>query len=154
MDDMLQKGEPIEVPGRIIVPYQYSVGRIGSKFMVALRDDRTIMGIRCATCDRVYVPPRAICSRCFGQLDQWVELEGPGTLRNYTVIRYALPIHPVKPPFAYGIIQLDGADTALTHLLGDVDVDAITMGMRLQPVFRDERQGNILDIAYFRPLAV
>jgi uncharacterized OB-fold protein len=120
--------------------------------MVALRDDRKIMGIRCETCDRVYVPPRAVCSRCFGQLNQWVDLAGSGTLLNYTVIHYALPVHPMKPPFAYGIIQMDGADTALTHLLGGVDVDAIQLGMRLEPVFREERQGNILDIAHFRPL--
>jgi uncharacterized OB-fold protein len=105
MSEMLQKGEPIKVRGRIIVPYQYSVGRIGSKFMVALRDDRKIMGIRCETCDRVYVPPRAVCSRCFGQLNQWVDLAGSGTMLNYTVIH-----------------------------------------------FREERQGNILDIAHFRPL--
>jgi uncharacterized OB-fold protein len=51
-----------------------------------------------------------------------------------------------------GIIKLDGASTGLMHLLGEVDLNSIGVGMRVKAVFRDERQGNYLDIKYFKPL--
>jgi uncharacterized OB-fold protein len=51
-----------------------------------------------------------------------------------------------------GIVKLDGADTGLVHLLGGVDIGKLRVGMRMQAVFREKRQGNYLDIEYFRPL--
>jgi uncharacterized protein len=53
-------------------------------------------------------------------------------------------------PFAYGIIKLDGADTGLPHYLGEVEFEKIKIGMRVEPIFRKERQGTILDIKYFK----
>ena len=56
--------------------------------------------------------------------------------------------------------KLDGAYSALMHLLGEVnleDVEEATKrthtGMRLGAVWREEREGGIQDIAYFRPAA-
>lgn len=77
---------------------------------------------------------------------------GPtGTLVNFTVVRKPEAHHPRKAPFAYGVIQLDGADSNLVHFLGEINLDHIQLGMRLQAVFKEERVGNILDIAYFKP---
>lgn len=138
--------------GMIELPYSYTVGATGSKFFVELRDKRKITGIKCHRCNRVYVPPRSTCPRCFDRLEEWVELSGQGTLLTFTSINYSLPVHPAEPPFIYGIIQLDGADTGFTHLIGESDPDDIEIGMRLEPVFSDEPEGNILDIRYFRPV--
>jgi len=86
-------------------------------------------------------------------MDEWVEVSNVGTLLTFTVTRYAVPgIQPQGPPFAMGIVKLDGADTGVVHLLGGVDLGEITVGMRMQAVFREKRQGNYLDIEYFRPL--
>ena len=63
-----------------------------------------------------------------------------------------MPAHPLQPPFAYGIVQLDGADTGIVHILGEVDFAQLRQGMRVEAVFGEERRGNILDIKYFRPL--
>lgn len=145
--------EPIITPGWIVMPYKYSVGALASRFFVGLRDNKKIMGVRCSKCNLVIVPPRSICSRCFSKLDECVELDGKGTLLTYTVVHYASPVQVLKPPFAYGVIQLDGADTGFTHMLGEVDLENIKIGMRVEAVFNEKRQGNILDIKYFRPLA-
>jgi uncharacterized OB-fold protein len=58
------------------------------------------------------------------------------------------------------LVKLDGADSALMHLLGEVDLEdveeatkRIQVGMRLEAVWREERVGGIQDIRYFRPLA-
>jgi hypothetical protein len=61
-------------------------------------------------------------------------------------------MQPVEPPIIYGIIQLDGADTGLLHMLGEVDLEQLKIGMRLQAVFQEKRVGSILDIKYFKPV--
>ena len=134
------------------MPYRYAAGGTASRFFIELRDNQRIMGTRCAQCNRVYVPPRATCVRCFGKLDEWVELHGQGTLQSYTTVHYSLPVHPLKPPFVYGIVLLDGADTGFTHFLGEVEPEEPRIGMRVKPIFKEQREGNILDIKYFKPI--
>ena len=138
--------------GQIYIPNSYSAGAVGSRFLTGLRDKRKIMGTRCPTCNRVYVPARSICGDCFGQLDEWVEVSDKGTLLTYTVVHQSNPVQPAELPIIYGIIQLDGADTGLVHMLGEVDHEQLRIGMRVQAVFGEERQASILDIRYFRPL--
>ena len=142
-------------PSRIKLPYTWYAGRVGSRFYREIRDNCEIWGTRCPRCERVYLPPRETCPRCFCAIaiDEWVEVGDVGTLLTYTVIRYAVPgIQPQKPPYALGIVKLDGASTGLMHLLGEVEMDSIRVGMRLKAVFREAREGNYLDIKYFKPL--
>mgnify|MGYP001068512744 CR=1 FL=1 len=153
MGQEIANKEPIITPGWIIMPYKYSVGTLASKFFIGLRDNKKIIGVKCSKCNLVIVPPRSICSRCFSKLDECVELDSRGTLLTYTVVHYTSPVQPLEPPFAYGVIQLDGADTGFTHILGEVDLENIKIGMRVEAVFNEKRQGNILDIKYFKPLA-
>jgi uncharacterized OB-fold protein len=46
---------------------------------------------------------------------------------------------------------LDGATSGLVHLLGEVNLNDISIGMRVKAVFREARQGDYLDIKYFKP---
>jgi uncharacterized OB-fold protein len=139
--------------GQIYIPNTYSAGAVGSRFLIELRDKKRIMGTRCPACNRVYVPARSVCKDCFGQLDEWVEVSDKGTLLTYTVTHQATRVQPMEPPLAYGIIQLDGADTGLVHMLGEVEPEQLRIGMRIQAVFREKREASILDIKYFKPLA-
>ncbi len=162
-----QASERIMFSGKVEIPYKFQAGRTGTRFLRELRDNERIMGLKCPACNRVYVPPRSTCKECFAKLDQWVEVSGEGTLLTYTVLRtprqaqlkelHRLPsplLHAeVDLPIAYGIIQLDGADTGFVHLLGEVDFEQLRIGMRVQAVFKEEREGNILDIKYFKPLS-
>ncbi len=140
--------------GRIKVPYTWSVGEVGSRFFIELRDHQKILGTRCPGCKRVLVPARKLCGQCFRQTDEWVEVSTQGTVQTFTVVRYPSDVQPLRPPFGYGIIQLDGADTGMTHLLSGSDPAKWRVGMRVQAVFKEKRVGNILDIAYFQPLGV
>ena len=151
MEKWLEGLEPVVVRQDLQVPYRYSMGATTSKFFIAIRDHRKIMGIRCPACKVVYVPPRTTCGRCFSQLDEWVEVGDRGTLETYTRVHYSTPVQPVAAPFYYGIIKLDGADTGLAHLIGGLDGREPKIGMRLQAVFKEDRQGNMLDISHFRP---
>jgi uncharacterized protein len=152
MEKWLEGLEPVVVRQDLQVPYRYSMGATTSKFFIEIRDHGKIMGIRCPACNVVYVPPRTTCGRCFSQLDEWVEVGDRGTLETYTRVHYSTPVHPVPAPFYYGIIKLDGADTGLAHLVGGMKGQEPRIGMRLQAVFKEERQGNMLDISYFQPV--
>ena len=155
MEKVTEKLEGMDVwiyHGQINIPNSYSAGAVGSRFLIDLRDKKKIMGTRCPTCNRVYVPARSICKDCFGQLDQWVEVSDKGTVLTYSIEYEPKPIQPVDPPVIYGIIQLDGADTGLVHMLGEVDPEQLRVGMRVQAVFSDERVASIMDIKYFKPL--
>ena len=140
-------------PSRIRLPYTWHVGKVGSRFYQEIKDNCKIWGIKCPKCERVFVPPRETCPRCYCDTREWVELSDTGTLLTYTVTRYSVPgIQPQKPPFALGIIKLDGANSGFVHLLGEVSLDNISVGMRVKAVFREVREGNYLDIKYFKPI--
>ncbi len=148
----LETVEPLVYESRIKVPYTWSVGEVGSRFLIELRDHKKIYGTKCSKCDKVYLPPRKTCGNCFSNLHEWVEVGPQGTLVTHTVVHYETLVMPRKPPFAYGIILLDKASTSLVHLLGEVNIEEIKFGMRLEAVFKDERTGDIMDIRYFRPI--
>lgn len=139
----------------LAIPNTYPAGIIGSKFLVELRDNKKIKGIKCPACDIVSVPPRSICKYCFGELSEMVDVSDKGTLLTYAIARDANPIQPVKgSPVIYGIVQLDGADTGFVHMLGEVDPKDVKSGMKVKAVFKPKKQriASILDIKYFKPL--
>ena len=143
--------KPIVAEADSISNFQVTAGATGSKFLIDIRDNKKITGIKCPSCSKVYVPPRLHCPTCCVKMSEWVELSGKGTLNTYTVVRYKEPYQPKEPPIIYAVIQLDGADTGLTSILGEVDPDKVKIGMRLEPVFKEEREGSLLDIDHFKP---
>ena len=149
--DWLNDVEPMVHESRIKVPYSWSVGDTGSRFLTEIRDRKQILGKKCEGCENVFVPPRKMCPRCFQDTGSWIEVGPKGTLVTYTIVRYKNTLQPLNLPFGYGIIQLDGASTGLVHLLGEVDPETVRAGMRVEPVFKEDRTGHILDIAFFRP---
>jgi uncharacterized OB-fold protein len=147
----LDQVEPLTLKGQIAVPYTWWVGELGSRFLIALRDEAKIIGNRCARCNTVYVPPRKNCGSCFVDIDQFVELGNEGIVTAYTIVRFSYPLHPVAPPFAYAVIKLDGADVGFTHIIKD-DLDKLGNNVRVRARFKDraDRTGNILDIDCFQ----
>jgi len=137
---------------RIRLRYNWWLGQVMSGFYREIKERCKIFGNKCPECGLVYVPPKENCPKCFAKMTEFVELAGTGTLKTFTVVRYPVPfIQPRNPPFALGVIQLDGADTGFTHLLGEIDLEKIEIGMRVKAVFRDVREGNLLDIMFFKP---
>lgn len=145
--------DSFSIPGKLALPYQYYAGEVSSRFLLALREGK-IFGARCPECNKVYVPPRAVCERHIQQkLDEWVELPGPGTVKQFTVIRYQEPYLPFPPPYVLALIQLDGADSALAHVVRGVAPSEMRVGLRVRPVFRKKPEGTLGDIECFKPEA-
>lgn len=136
----------------IEIAYNWTTGRAIGHFFTEFRDNQKIWGLRCPSCQRVYVPPQDFCDSCFLDMEDWVEMPGTGKLESYSIINGENPNQPVKPPYVIGLIRLDGADTNFIHIIGGVDLDHIQCGMVVKPRWKDKPQGNILDIIHFEPV--
>jgi len=148
--------EEIIFPGKISVPYFWTVGSTLSKWYALIRDECEIWANRCPECEMVFVPPKIKCINCYKDLNEWIKLPGTGTIETFTVVTerfYDPKLHPRKAPFVYAVIKMDGADTGLVHFVGGVSPEKVKVGMRVEPVFEKERNGNILDIKHFRPVS-
>lgn len=139
--------EPVAVEGRIRIPYRWPAGRVGGRFLSALRDQGRILGLRCPQCRHVAVPPRPRCLACRVPSDDWVAVGPEGEVVSWTVARGS------APPRTWVLVRLDGADTALAHVLLDTDPASVRCGLRVRAVLADPRAGQITDIAGFRPAA-
>lgn len=139
--------------GKMALPNQYFAGRLGSKFLIALRDKKKILGIRCKQCGITFVPPREYCEHCWEKIaDNWVDLGHEGELVNYTVVRYNDKHLPMKAPYILGQIKLAGADTPLTHIVTGIDPKDVRLGMKVKAVFADEPTNTIMDLDHFEPV--
>ena len=155
---MTQEEEILIIPGAWNLPFRHTAGRFASRFFRELRDNKKIYGVRCPDCRRVLLPPRPLCERCFSPIDEWVEVGQQGTLEAFTIC-YVPFLGLPPPPIATIMVKLDGADGCLNHVLSGVDLsdvdkanELVKIGMRVEPVWRDERKGEIGDIEYFRPV--
>ena len=117
--DWKSEVEEVVFPGKICVPYSWTVGSTLSRWYVQLRDDGEIWANRCPSCGTVYVPPKIKCIKCYKDMNDWVKLPGTGTIETFTVVNKERPgLDPKKPPFVYAVIKMDGADTGMVHLIG------------------------------------
>jgi len=126
--------------------YKRSLGPVLSRFLTSLREGR-IEGVRTRS-GRVLAPPSEYDPETGEEVGEFVEVGPGGVLKSWCWVADPLPGHPLSEPFAWGLIQLDGADTALLHAVR-ADESALVTGVRVSPCWRDERVGHITDIACF-----
>jgi uncharacterized protein len=83
--------------------------------------------------------------------DEPVGVADAGTLRAWSWVATPAPDQPLDRAFAYGLIQLDGADTALLHVVDVEAEEVLSVGLRVRADWRTERSGSVLDIRAFVP---
>lgn len=152
MSSVWEKVETRVYESRIKVPYNWQAGETASRFLLTLKNERRFVGKKCPKCAKVLVPPRKSCPTCFVETGDWEDVSDQGLVETFTIVRRDTGILPMKPPFAYAVIRLDGADTGLVHLLGEVEPEAVRAGMRVKAVFAEGRTGKLLDVKYFKPV--
>ncbi len=146
---------PIILEGQIRVPYSWAVGEVGSRFLRILRDQHKLLAAHCSRCATTYLPARKTCVNrgCFCPIDDFPLLEPLGELVTFTERRYASRAAPPGVSTSIlGLIRIFGADQALLHLIGEAKLEELSAGMKMEALFRPETKGEILDIAYFRPV--
>ncbi len=132
--------------------YAWDTGVAISRFLDGLQQGK-VLGRECRGCERVLVPPRMFCERCFRETDAWIEVESTGVVQTYSICHVSWDMQALDEPEIPAVIWIDGSDGALLHVLGDVRPDDVRVGMSVEAAWKSkgERVGSILDIAYFRP---
>jgi uncharacterized OB-fold protein len=147
-----EKEMGITINGVIQISYNWTVGKAGDRFFTELKENKRIMGTRCRKCGRVLVPPRIFCEECFVDDVEWTEVEPRGILTTFGESYFSTDGKRLKEPWMLGIVRLKGSDGGLIHFIGEARPEDVKIGMPMEIVFKDKREGNIMDIRYFRPV--
>ena len=129
-------------------PYTRTLGPVVGPFLTGLRDGQ-LLGIR-SNDGRVLSPPLEWDPLTGEPLDTaaFVPIGPGGVVETWAWVSQPTSKHPLDHPFAFALIRLDGADTALMHAVDAGSIDAMRTGMRVTARFKDERAGNINDLVF------
>jgi uncharacterized OB-fold protein len=131
--------------------YRRSVGPVLGRFLAGLRDGK-ILGARTAG-GRVLVPPAEYDPDTSQPVGDLVEVGPGGAVTTWTWVETPSSRHPLQHPFAFALVQLDGADAPMLHAVDAGSPAAMRTGMRVKVRWRATREGEIGDIACFEPEA-
>lgn len=117
-------------------------------------NEKKLMGSHCPNCDESFLPPRAICSHCYGDQMDWIELQGAGKLAAFTSI-YIAPTAMIEAgygrdkPYLAGVVELDDGVKISAQILG---LDAsqpedVKIGTRLVAEFVERGEGDAKKMA-------
>ncbi|WP_036527375.1 Zn-ribbon domain-containing OB-fold protein [Nocardia sp. CNY236] len=141
--------EVLSAPLRVRFDYTRSVGTTIGTFLGKLRN-HTIVGVR-GTDGRVLVPPPEYDPVTSAPLTEFVDVAATGTVESWTWVGEPLPGQPFDRPFAWALIRLDGADTALLHAVDVAAPEDIHTGLRVTARWAETTTGTIHDIVCFDP---
>ncbi|GAA2594325.1 Zn-ribbon domain-containing OB-fold protein [Streptomyces axinellae] len=140
---------PLSAPLVVEFPFTRSLGPVQSAFLTGLRE-RTVLGVT-ASDGRVLVPPAEYDPVTAEEIRDLVEVAQSGTVTTWSWNGTPRRGQPLDHPFAWVLVRLDGADSALLHALDAPGPDAVHTGMRVRVRWAAERTGAITDIACFEP---
>jgi uncharacterized OB-fold protein len=140
---------PLRAPLDIEFDYTRSLGPVLSQFMAALAE-RRILGARGAD-GRVHAPPFEYDPVTAEPPGNLLPVGPEGTVLSWSWMPEPLADQPLAVPFAWALIRLDGADTALLHAVDAGSAAAMRTGLRVRPRWAAARTGSIRDIACFEP---
>ena len=81
-----------------------------------------------------------------------VEVGPAGEITTWAWVTQPHAKHPLSDPFAWALIKLDGADTPMLGAIAAASIDAVHTGLRVTPVWADEREGHINDLTHWVPV--
>ncbi|MBB4893636.1 hypothetical protein FHS39_002667 [Streptomyces olivoverticillatus] len=141
--------ETLTAPLVVEFPFTRSLGPVQSAFLTGLRE-RTVLGVRTRD-GRVLVPPVEYDPVTAEEIRDLVETAATGTVTTWAWNPAPRRGQPLATPFAWVLVRLDGADTALLHALDAPGPDAVHTGLRVRIRWAVRRTGAITDIACFEP---
>lgn len=139
----------LSAPLVVEFPFTRSLGPVQSAFLTGLRE-RTVLGVRTGD-GKVLVPPVEYDPVTAEELRELTEVATTGTVTTWAWNPAPRRGQPLATPFAWVLVKLDGADTALLHVLDAPGPEAVHTGMRVRIRWARQRTGAITDIACFEP---
>jgi uncharacterized OB-fold protein len=141
--------QPLRAPLEIGFDYTRSLGPTLSQFMTALAG-RRILGSRGAD-GRVHAPPFEYDPATSAPPTELVEVGPEGSVVSWSWAPEPLEGQPLAHAFAWALIRLDGADTAMLHAVDAGSAAAMRTGMRVRARWALSTAGDIHDIVCFEP---
>jgi uncharacterized OB-fold protein len=139
--------EVLTAPYELKYDYKRSCGPVIGRFLAALKEGR-IEGVRGSN-GRVIVPAVEYDPETGAPTGETVPLAGTGTVTTWSWVATPRANHPLKTPFAWALIKLDGADTAMLHAVDAGAASRLHTGARVRARFAAERVGHIRDLVCF-----
>ncbi|MEU9106874.1 OB-fold domain-containing protein [Streptomyces xanthophaeus] len=141
--------EVLRAPLVVEFPFTRSLGPVQSAFLTGLREG-VVLGVRTSD-GKVMVPPAEYDPVTAEEIRDLVEVGATGTVTTWAWNGRPRPHQPLGTPFAWVLVKLDGADTALLHALDVPGPESVRTGMRVRVRWAAQRSGAITDIACFEP---
>jgi uncharacterized protein len=136
--------------------YHWDTGVAIGRYLEELKQGRLIAR-RCNNCQRIMIPPRMFCERCFRPTDDWVYLNDAGRILTFSLCYVAWNVRRLKQPQIPAVIAIDGASPGMgiLHLVKKVSPQHVHIDMAVRAVWRtpSKRRGSVTDIAYWEPVA-
>ncbi len=123
-------GEILRAPLTIGYDFQRTTGPVIGAFFTALAE-RRMLGIR-DTGGRVVCPPVEYDPESGEPLTDMVEVGTEGTVRSWSWVSRVREGQPLATPHALALIQLDGADTSMLHVIDAADPSEVSTGARVR----------------------
>ena len=139
--------EPLRASHDVAFSYDRSVGGATEQFLRGL-GRAEVWGSRMPD-GRVVVPPVDHDPVTGAASEAFVRVGDAGVVRTWTWVPDPRPEHPVSRPFAYALIELDGADTSLLHVVDVGEERVMVSGLRVRADWHDTRAGSVRDIRAF-----
>lgn len=130
-------------------PYKHSTGETVGRFLAGLKEQKTIWGHRVKG-QGVVVPPMGYSELDAAGGGEWVAVQDTGVITAAAIVHQPLErLHPFAQPFAYVLVKLDGADTALAAVVRD-DLGKVKVGARVQAEWKadEQRVGSVADLHF------
>jgi uncharacterized OB-fold protein len=120
----------LSAPYAIEFTYTRSVGPVLERFFIGLGQRRVegIVGVD----GRVIVPPQEYDPVTSQELTEFRTVGDEGVVTTWGWINEPLTAQPLQHPFAWALIQLDGADVPFLHAVDAGDESRMSTGMRVK----------------------
>lgn len=132
--------------------YEYTAAGTHAEFLARIAEGK-LLGARCASCHKVYVPARGSCPRCGVPIEEKLEVADRGTVTTFCVVRVPSENIELKLPYVCAHILLDGSDIPFFALIQECEAEDVRIGMRVEAVWAPEEEWGptFENIRYFRP---
>jgi uncharacterized OB-fold protein len=157
------KADTIKKEWSLDFDFSSSMGETCTEFMEGLKEKK-FLGNKIG--GRTFFPMKPFCDRTFELPTECLEIDGSGIVEAFTVynkrpegVAYPDSEISLSPPFIIAVIRINDSDQCFLHFLSGIDptkpaqlLERVEAGLRVRPVWAEERHGNILDIKYYEPI--
>ncbi len=126
---MEERREVLEVPPRYPNFEQTSV----KKFWDALEEGKLIT-TECRKCGKVEFPPKMICTSCYSDEMEWIDLPLKGKI--YSFAEMDVVPSGFKPPITVAVVELENGVRLFSHVI-NAGFEELSVGDEVEIEFRE-----------------